>query len=212
MCPARFITFEGGEGGGKSTQIKLLSEKLTALGVENIATREPGGTKRGQTLRELLVTGDVDRWPAMAEALMMLADRAIHLDDMIRPKLEQNVWVLCDRYMDSTRAYQGIAGDLGLAVIDQLQSQVVGPTKPDLTILMDLPAQLGLERAAARGGAARFEAKGLAYHEQIRAGFLSLAESEHERFIVIDASQDIQTIENEIFTHIQSRFLETQNG
>ncbi|MGC6471796.1 MAG: dTMP kinase [Parvibaculales bacterium] len=211
MESARFITFEGGEGAGKSTQIKLLSGRLGVAGINNIATREPGGTPRGQALRELLVTGDADRWPAMAEALMMLADRAIHLEDMIRPQLEQGVWVLCDRYMDSTRAYQGIAGDLGLDVIDRLQAPVIGSTQPDLTFLMDLPAQLGLERAATRGGAARFEAKGLTYHEQIRAGFLEMSQDDPDRFVVIDAGRDIQSIADEVFTHVKGRFLEPEN-
>lgn len=212
MAPARFITFEGGEGAGKSTQIKLLSRRLTSDGVEHVATREPGGTERGLKLRELLVTGAADRWPPMAEALMMLADRAIHLEDMIRPNLEQGIWVLCDRYMDSTRAYQGVAGALGLDMIDHLQAPIIGTTLPDLTFLMDLPPQIGLERAAERGGAARFEAKGLAYHEKIRAGFLTMAETDSERFVVIDATEDVETIAGHVFAHIEGRFGVQVNG
>ncbi len=208
MYSARFITFEGGEGVGKSTQIKLLSAKLSAAGVEVAKTRQPGGTERGMLLRKLLVTGDIDRWSAMAEALLMLADREVHLAEMIRPKLDAGCWVLCDRFMDSTRVYQGIAGEVGLKTIDQLQALIIGDTIPDLTFILDLPAEIGLARAKVRGGETRFEQKGLAYHQKIRTGFLDLAAREAERFIIIDASKDVETIAAIVLAHVQQKLME----
>ncbi|MGC6475450.1 MAG: dTMP kinase [Parvibaculales bacterium] len=212
MTAGRFISFEGGEGAGKSTQIKHVASFLKANGHQVLTTRQPGGTENGQALRDLLVNGAVNRWPPMAEALLMLADRAVHLEEMIRPALAQGQWVLCDRYMDSTRAYQGVAGALGLDVIDALQAPIVQDTVPDLTFLLDLDVAKGLQRASERGGAARFENKGKAYHEEIRRGFLTLAKAETDRFVVIDAAQPVEQVTSQIIETITARWQVSADG
>lgn len=201
-----FITFEGGEGAGKSTQIKLLATALEAAGQPILCTRQPGGTEKGAQLRELLLNGPADKWSPMAETLLMLADRQVHLEEMIRPALAEGKWVLCDRYMDSTTAYQGAAGKLGLDVIHQLQTPIIGDNVPDMTILLDLDVKQGLSRATERGGEARFEAKGQAYHQIIRECFLTLAQQEASRFFVIDATQDSQIIHQRVLTEVHHRF------
>ena len=155
----KFISFEGGEGGGKSTQAARLAGFLRSKGLDVIETREPGGTQQGEDLRDLLVQGDPDRWLPLSELLMMTAARVEHVHRLIEPALAAGKWVICDRFMDSTLAYQGIAGGLGLNMVGQLQEQAVGDAVPDVTFLLDVRAEAGLKRAVTRGGAARFEKK-----------------------------------------------------
>ena len=198
-----FITFEGGEGVGKSTQVRLLARRLEALGRTVLTTREPGGSAGAEALRGLLVTGGVDRWSPLAETLILYAAREDHLQRAIRPALARGEIVLCDRFADSTRAYQGAAGGADPAFIQALEQAVLGETRPGLTLILDAPANLGLARAAERGGAeARFEAKGLAFHERLREGFLSLARSEPERCRVIGADQSVEAVEIAIWSAV----------
>ena len=193
-----FITFEGGEGSGKSTQIKRLAERLKRERREVLPTREPGGTKEAEAIRALLVSGDVARWTAQAEALLNYAARELHLVETIRPALVRGAIVLCDRFMDSTRAYQGYAGGCDLAFIDALEQAVVAGTRPARTLIFDLDPALGLVRAHGRGDAVaedRYERKGLEFHRKLRQGFLDIARREPERCRVIDSSQDKDIVE-----------------
>lgn len=207
MAPVgRFLSFEGGEGVGKSTQLKALGERLRALGIDHVVTREPGGTAGAEAIRELLVTGAVERWSVRAELLLMTAARLDHLERLIEPALARGAWVLCDRYVDSTRVYQGLAGGLGLAMVDRLQLDLLALRQPDLTLLLDLPVETGLQRRAAAGQAGRFEAKGQSFHESVRRGFLSLAELEPERIRTVDATGDPTVIAAEIEAILLERF------
>ena len=183
-----FITFEGGEGAGKSTQLRRLAERLSADGWEVVATREPGGSAGAEAIRALLVTGAADRWSPLTETLLMYAARRDHIERVIDPALARGAVVLCDRFADSTRAYQGAGGGAPASLIAALEADVLGATRPDLTLILDLPAEAGLARAAGRGGAeARFESKPLAFHERLREAFLSIARDEPGRCVVIDA-------------------------
>ncbi|MGI9462500.1 MAG: dTMP kinase [Aestuariivirgaceae bacterium] len=188
-----FITFEGGEGAGKSTQIRSLEQHLVKLGRQVVMTREPGGTPGAEDIRELLVTGDTHRWSVEAETLLNFAARDDHLQKVIRPALAAGKTVLCDRFIDSTRAYQGHAGGCSLELIDALEAAIVGETRPDVTFILDLEPALGLARAKQRatGEEDRFERKGMAFHKSLRAAFRSIAEQEPERCILVDASQPI---------------------
>jgi dTMP kinase len=199
-----FITFEGGEGTGKSTQIKLLADRLRQDEKSIIVTREPGGTEQAESLRNLLVSGDKDRWSAESEALLNYAARDSHLRHVIRPALEASSIVLCDRFMDSTRAYQGFAGACSFRLIDELEHAIVGATRPTLTFMFDLDPAIGLARAKARGDDTedRFERKGLAFHQRLRDGFLEIARLEPERCKVIDASKTIEGVSAVIWKHL----------
>lgn len=202
----RFITFEGGEGAGKSTQAKRLAERLRALGHDVVLTREPGGSPGAEALRSLLVEGEVDRWSPLSETLMMYAARADHLERTIRPALARGAWVVCDRFLDSTRAYQGAGGGASPELIGQLEQAVVGPDRPNLTLMFDLPVEAGLARSGARGGAARFEAKGAAFHEALRAAFLAIARAEPDRCVVIDSSRDIDAVSEAVWAAVTAQF------
>ncbi|MGD9508888.1 MAG: dTMP kinase [Geminicoccaceae bacterium] len=188
MVRGRFITLEGGEGAGKSTQTRLLAERLSGRGIDSLLTREPGGTEGAEAIRGLIVDGSAERWRPLAELYLFLAAREDHLHRAILPALAAGRWVLCDRFADSSRVYQGIAGELGLDLVDRLQEPLLGINRPDLTLVLDLPVATGLARCAARGGAGRFEAKGATYHERVREGFCFLAGREPERFAMVDAS------------------------
>lgn len=203
--PGRFITLEGGEGAGKSTQLQVVKDYLEARGIDFIITREPGGTPVGQEIRNLLLSGDKDKWSPLSETLLILADRAAHLERVIRPALANGKYVVCDRFFDSTRAYQGIAGGLGLDVIHNLQQPVVGTTLPDVTLLLDIDPEKGLSRAQERGGELRFESKTLAYHQTLRQAFLDFAKQEPERMVVIDADRDIEAVSTDIITVLGER-------
>jgi dTMP kinase len=202
----RFITFEGGEGAGKSTQSRRLTERLRALGREVVLTREPGGSPGGEALRALLLEGAADRWSATAETLMMYAARTDHLERTIRPALAGGAWVVCDRFADSTRAYQGAGGGVSSLLIDQLERSVVAGDRPDLTLVFDLPVETGLARAAARaGGEARFEGKGEAFHKRLRDGFLAISAREPDRCVVIDAGADMDAVERAVWAAVAAR-------
>ena len=191
-----FVTFEGGEGSGKSTQLKLLADALTAQGCRIVQTREPGGTPEAEALRNLLVSGDTGRWTAEAEALLNYAARSSHLQKIIRPALKSGQAVLCDRFMDSTRAYQGYAGGCDLRLLDALETFIIGGTRPNLTLIFDLDPVEGLARAKVRNDGAedRYERKGIAFHQALRRGFLEIAQGDPTRCRVIDATGSVDTV------------------
>jgi dTMP kinase len=207
--PGLFLTFEGGEGTGKSTQIKRLGERLAMQGRKVIATREPGGTPEAEAVRSLLVSGDVGRWTAKSEALLNYAAREQHLEQVIRPALVRGDIVICDRFMDSTRAYQGYAGGCDLSFIDALEKAIVGTTRPVLTLIFDLDPALGLERARTRGDAIsedRYERKGLAFHRSLRDGFLDILRRDPKRCRLVDAAGSIDEVAESVWS-IVSRAL-----
>lgn len=187
----RFITFEGGEGSGKSTQVGRLVERLIARGLDVVRTREPGGSAGAEDIRALALNGAAERWSPMTETLLMYAARSDHLERTIRPALARGAWVICDRFADSSRAYQGAGGGVDMAFIEQMDAAIVGETQPDLTLVFDLPVEIGLERALARGGAdLRFESKGLEFHQRLRDGFRRIAADHPNRCRIVDASGD----------------------
>ena len=202
----KFITFEGGEGGGKSTQAARMAGYLRGKGLEVIETREPGGTPQGEDLRDLLVQGDPDRWSALSELLLLTAARVEHVNRLIEPALAEGKWVICDRFADSTLAYQGIAGELGLELVEQLQQLAVGASSPDVTFLLDVRAEAGLQRAEKRGGAARFEKKGAAFHQTLRDGFLALANENPQRIVLIDGEDTFDNVWGQIEAELRRRF------
>ena len=190
MSSGFFITLEGGEGAGKSTQIKRLAGFLVAEGRDVLTTREPGGSSGAEQIRELLLEASSEL-DAISQALLFAAARNDHLRATIRPALARGSVVVCDRFMDSTRAYQGAAGDVPVAVIDELEALVVGPTRPDLTLILDVPTEHGMARAAARRGNGQgdhFELKGLDFHRRVRTAFHEIAKADPQRCVVIDAS------------------------
>ena len=202
----RFITFEGGEGAGKSTQARRLVEQLQARGISVVLTREPGGSEGAESLRNLLVIGDADRWTPTAETLLMYAGRSDHLTRLIRPALEAGTWVVCDRFSDSTRAYQGAGGGVRPAFIEAIEAEVVGADKPDLTLVFDMPVEIGLERAFGRDMfEARFESKGLAFHQRLRNAFLQIARDEPGRCALINAGGTLDDVANEVWSAVSSR-------
>jgi len=208
VTQGRFITFEGGEGTGKSTQVARLVERLRARELEVVQTREPGGSAGAEDIRKIALNGDAGRWSAMTETLLMFAARSDHLERTIRPALEAGRWVVCDRFADSSRAYQGVGGGTPAAFIEALDAAIVGATQPDLTLVFDLPVSIGLERAFGRGlFETRFESKGLEFHERLRRGFLDIAAGHLERCIVIDANGDVDAVEARVWAAIEARLL-----
>ncbi len=207
-----FITVEGGEGAGKSTQVRRLATWLNGQGIETATTREPGGTPGAEAIRALLVTGEPDRWDATTEALLMTAARRDHAEKVIRPALARGVWVLCDRFADSTLAYQGYAGGLPPDALTALTRFAVDGLTPDLTVVLDLPAAEGLSRAGARAGArsaaeSRFEARTLRFHAAVRDGFLDIARREPARCVVVDATAPIDSVARRIAAAVGERLL-----
>lgn len=201
--PGFFVTFEGGEGSGKSTQIRKLAQRLEAAGRDLVITREPGGTPEAEAIRSLLVSGDVTRWTAKSEALLNYAAREEHLEQVIRPALSRGATVLCDRFMDSTRAYQGSAGGCDMGFIDALEKAIVGPTRPQLTLIFDIDPALGLARARDRGDAVaedRYERKGLDFHRKLRQGFLDILRSDPKRCRMVDAAQSIDEVAESVWS------------
>lgn len=191
----RFITLEGGEGAGKTTLLTALAGRLEALGLACERTREPGGTDGAEAIRGLLVTGSANRWSPVAELCLFYAARADHLERRVRPALAAGRWVLCDRFSDSTRAYQGLAGGAGLDAVEALDAIVVGGDRPDLTLVLDVPPETGLMRAASRrGGETRFEDKDFAFHAALREGYRRIAAAEPERCRLIDAGQPPEAV------------------
>jgi len=205
----RFITLEGGEGAGKSVQTRALARRLKALRIEVVSTREPGGSPRAEALREMILSGEAARYGPAGEALLFSAARIDHLDVTIEPALARGDWVVCDRFADSTRAYQGAAGRLDPAFVARLERIVVGPTWPDLTFILDLPAEQGLARAARRRGALdapdRFEGEDLAFHETLRDAFLGIARGEPDRCVVIDAAGSEEDVAEAIWSLVADR-------
>jgi len=199
-----FITFEGGEGAGKSTHIAELTKRLRAMGKQVVQTREPGGTPQAEAVRALLVSGDVNRWSAEAEALLNTAARDSHLRMVIRPALARGEVVLCDRFMDSTRAYQGYAGGCDMGLIDQLEKVVVAETRPRLTLIFDLDPEVGLRRARGRGEAVedRYERKGINFHSALRQGFLEIARHDPGRCRVIDCAASVETVAAAVWAEV----------
>lgn len=198
----RFITFEGGEGTGKSTHVKLLAERLKPQTSELLVTREPGGTPEAEAARALLVSGEAGRWTSTAEALLNYAARESHLTQAIRPALQRGGLVLCDRFMDSTRVYQGYAGDCPISLIEALEQTIVGATRPDLTLIFDLDPEAGLRRAKARKVADeedRYERKGLTFHQRVREGFLEIARKDPKRCRIIDTSVDVESVSAKVW-------------
>ncbi len=203
--PGVFISFEGGDGAGKSTQINRLADVLRAQGREVVVTREPGGSEGAEIIRKLLVEGDADRWSPLCEALLMYTSRADLLERTILPALKRGAVVITDRFADSSMAYQGIAGGLGENTLRKIHDIVVGDTDPDLTIILDLPVEAGLERAGARGGEARFESKGADFQERVRKAFLEIARREPERCVVVNANTGIEEVASAVNAAVRMR-------
>jgi dTMP kinase len=199
VARGKFITFEGGEGGGKSTQVKRLIAALEGAGVRVMATREPGGAPASEDIRELLVSGAVDRWTPMAEVLLNYAAREIHVVKTIMPALDQGIWVISDRFSDSTMAYQGYGGGIDRDRIESIHKAVLNDFMPDLTVILDLPVEEGLARAGKRLADAasiedRFERMGRDFHNRLRDGFLAIANDDPARCRVINASDNEDTV------------------
>lgn len=208
MTP-RFITFEGGEGAGKSTQVKRLAERLRAATIDPVLTREPGGCPGAEDIRALLVQGEPGRWSPLTEALLNYAARREHLDRTILPALKAGRWVISDRFADSTVAYQGYGHGLGAETIARIHALVVGDFAPDLTLILDIPVKAGLERAIARtGNETRYERMDGGFHERMRQGFLDIARHEPKRCAVIDAGRDVDAVAADIWAAVQSRLLQ----
>jgi len=202
----RFITMEGGEGAGKSTQCRLLKDALARNGRIVVTTREPGGSPGAEEIRRLLVDGDVDRWDPMTETLLLLAARRDHVRQVIDPALRRGDWVVCDRFSDSTMAYQGYGHGLDRAMLRDLSARVLDEFAPDATLILDLPIDAGLARAADRdGGEDRYERMDRAFHERLRQGFLDIARREPDRCIVIDADADAASVHAAIMSVIDAR-------
>lgn len=209
LAPSRrgkFITFEGGEGTGKSTQLRLLADHLRGQGRQIVTTREPGGSPGAETIRKLLVEGEPGRWDGITETLLLTAARRDHVERTIRPALERGDWVICDRFMDSTVAYQGYATGVDLDLIHRLSTAAAGDIQPDLTIILDLPVEAGLARATQRaGGEDRFERKGIDFHRRLRDGFLAIAKSAPDRCEIVSAAEPIEVIAGRISSIVAER-------
>lgn len=203
----RFITLEGGEGAGKSTQARRLAEILRARGIECVATREPGGSPGAEEIRALLVRGETARWDPVTETMLVFAARADHVARTIAPALKEKRWVICDRFTDSTYAYQGAGRGVPRETIRRIEAVVLGGFKPDLTLVLDLPAAEGLERATHRGAHDdRFEHFDRDFHERLRASFLKIARREPERCRVIDASASEDQVAAAIWSEVKRKY------
>ena len=203
----QFITFEGGEGSGKSSQIKILKSKLIDKGIDVICTREPGGTPSAEILRELVTTGEVNKWEPMTEALLMFASRYEHTKNLIIPSLENGKWVLCDRFYHSTYAYQGLGHGLGLEAMEALKKISIGEIEPDLVFFLDIDPMEGIKRTMGRHtNEDRFEKMDISFHTKLRDAFLGFSKTYSENSVVINAGQEINKISDIIFEEIEKRF------
>jgi dTMP kinase len=203
----RFITFEGGEGAGKSTQARRLAAGLQKRGISCVTTREPGGSPGAEEIRNLLVHGEPGRWDALTEALLLYAARADHVTRTIKPALAQGQWVLCDRFSDSSYAYQGAGRGLDRETVRRIESVAIDDFKPDLTLILDLSAEVGLKRADVRASAeSRFEKFDIEFHERLRQAFLDIAKRAPDRCRVIDAGTDEETVARAILDAVKARF------
>ncbi len=208
----RFITFEGGEGTGKSTQIKKLADRLNAARLRTLVTREPGGSPGAEIMRHLVLSGMGKLLGPEAETLLFAAARDDHVHTVIEPALTKGTWVLCDRFADSTRAYQGSLGSVSAGLINAMQRVTIGDLKPDLTIILDLPVEIGLQRAAARRGSGtpdRFESEKLSFHQGLREAYRNIAAEDPARCVLIDADADPDTVAGRIWTALRDRLLPT---
>jgi dTMP kinase len=211
----RFITFEGGEGSGKSTQIKTLAERLDAAKLRAIVTREPGGSPGAEIIRHLVLSGMGKLLGAEAETLLFAAARDDHVHTVIEPALDQGTWVLCDRFSDSTRVYQGRLGKVAPAVLNAMERVTIGDLKPDVTIILDVPVEIGMARAAARRGTGapdRFEAEDVKFHQQLRDGYRQIAADEPQRCVLIDATADPSTVAANVWAAIRDRLFASVVG
>ncbi|WP_142846949.1 dTMP kinase [Telmatospirillum sp. J64-1] len=203
----RFITLEGGEGGGKSTQTRLLVEALRRSGHAVVQTREPGGSAGAEEIRRLLVEGATDRWDPMTEALLHYAARRDHVLRTIEPALAAGQWVVSDRFADSTLAYQGFGHDLGAEAIERLHHAAIGDFAPDLTLILDLPVEEGLKRALGRGGAEdRYERMDRDFHQRMRDGFLSIARRQPQRCVVLSALGSVGEVHGRVMEAVAAKF------
>src|SRR3954451_25064456 len=205
----RFITFEGGEGSGKSTHIKILADRLNAAKLRAIVAREPGGSPGAEIIRHLVLSGMGKLLGADAETLLFAAARDDHVRTVIGPALNQGIWVLCDRFSDSTRAYQGRLGKVAPAVLNAMERVTIGDLKPDLTIILDVPVEVGMQRAARRRGSGRpdrFEAEDLRFHQELREAYRQIASAEPDRCVLIDANADASTVAANIWFALRDRF------
>jgi len=196
VARGRFLSIEGGEGAGKSTQVRRLADELRARGLDVIVTREPGGSEGGEAIRNLLMQGDVKRWSSHTEALLFAAARADHVEKVIQPALGIGTWVISDRFIDSSRAYQGVAGGIDDAAVLALHAFGSRGLLPDRTLVLEVPPEIGADRAAARDGAAadRFAARERAFHDDVAAAFRRFAASEPDRVRLIDAAGDVEMV------------------
>lgn len=204
----RFITFEGGEGSGKSTQAGILANRLARAGRQVLATREPGGSPAAEEIREALLSGKVWQFGPFAEALLFSVARGDHVENAIGEALLDGKWVVCDRFLDSTRAYQGATAGVPKSLINALERLTVGSLLPDITFVLDIPAEEGLQRAAERRGGGtpdRFESQELMLHERVRRAFIDIAEEEPDRCIVIDASQPEAMVAEDVWEVVLQR-------
>src|SRR4029078_1023479 len=208
----KFILFEGGEGSGKSTQIKKLAERLAAAKLRAIVTREPGGSPGAEIIRHLVLSGMGKLLGAEAETLLFAAARDDHVRTVIQPALNQGTWVLCDRFSDSTRAYQGRLGQVSPDILNAMQRVTIGDLKPDLTIILDIPGEVGLKRAAARRGRSvpgRFEAEDVQFHQDLRDAYKQIAVEDPQRCVLIDANADADTVPSHIWSAVRDHLLVT---
>lgn len=201
----RFISIEGGEGAGKSTQVGLLVAALDRTGIRARATREPGGSLGAEAIRRLLLEGEGERWDAIGEALLLVAARRDHVTRVVAPVLAQGVWVVSDRFADSTMAYQGYGRGVALEVLAALHRFALGEFAPDLTVILDLPVEIGLARAAARSPADRFERLDQDFHQKLRQGFRQIADENPTRCLLIDASGDPHTVHRAVAAAVEQR-------
>jgi len=205
----RFITFEGGEGSGKSTHIKILTERLNAAKLRTIVTREPGGSPGAEIIRHLVLSGMGKLLGPDAETLLFAAARDDHVRTVIKPALNQGIWVLCDRFSDSTRAYQGRLGKVSPDVLNAMERVTIGDLKPDLTIILDVPVEVSMQRAAARRGTDspdRFEAEDVKFHQDLRDAYRQIAATEPRRCVLIDANADANAVAARIWAAVRDRF------
>ena len=198
----KFITIEGSEGVGKSTNIEFISKYLKSRDITTLETREPGGTKIAEEIRQLLLTTKGETVPEIAELLLFFAARSFHVENLIKPAIKQGHYVICDRFSDATVAYQGYGRGFNIQDINTIASWVHEKMQPDLTILLDAPAEIGMQRAKQRGTMDRMESEDISFYERVRNGYLTLASEHKERFVVIDASQALKSVQTEIAFHL----------
>ena len=211
----RFITFEGGEGSGKSTHIKIIAQRLNAAKLRAIVTREPGGSPGAEIIRHLVLSGMGKLLGPDAETLLFAAARDDHVRTVIKPALNRGIWVLCDRFSDSTRAYQGSLGKVAPEVLNAMERVTIGDLKPDLTIILDVPVEVAMQRTARRRGSGepdRFEAEDLKFHQDLRDAYRQIAATEPQRCVLIDANGDVDMVAAKVWAALRDRFFAAEAG